>query len=181
MIKEEIKYKLENTEMTLQQIADNLKCGYKLVYNVWRKYPLDWRRNRKVNNYRKSKTGYKNPMKDKTGVEHHNYKGIVGDNKGYLMMLKPSWYTGRKGSKHVFVHTVVICEHNGLTELPKNMSVHHCDKNPHNNDISNLIGLPMNWHSKLHVYLRSLGGATTISKESTAKWLEMQGVDNILL
>ena len=31
-------------------------------------------------------------------------KGIVADGKGYLMILKPSWYTGRKGCKHIFYH-----------------------------------------------------------------------------
>ena len=68
-----------------------------------------------------------------------------------------------------FLHHLVMCEHLGITEIPRGYCVHHCDFNPHNNDIGNLVLLTVGEHSALH---QALAGATTISKESTAKWLE---------
>lgn len=168
-----IKYLYENTDLTLQQIADTL--GLKLTY-VWKKvkqnYSSEYRKTRKVNSYRKSKQGDKNPMFNKFRESHHNYIGDVSDGKGYLMRLKPDWYTGRKGCKHVFSHHVVVCEHLGMTQIPRGWCVHHCDENPHNNDFDNLVLLTMSDHRKLHRYLE---GATTISKESTLKWVETYG------
>lgn len=165
----DIRYYYENTDLTLQEIANTLSLSYKVVWSyVAKNYCPEYRRIRKVGNYRKSKLGDLNPMKNKTAALHHNYIGIVGDNKGYLMMMKPTWYTGRKNSKHVFVHSVVMAQHLGITEIPQGYCVHHCDCNPHNNDISNLIMLTMAEHTALHSWV----GATTISKESTAKWLE---------
>ena len=167
-----IKKLIEETDLTLEQIAKQLGLGYKRVYNVWRTYPKDYRTNRKTLNYRRSKLGVNNPMTGKTGEQHHTYKGVVGDGYGYLMVLKPEWYTGRKGSKHVFQHSVVVCEHLGLTAIPKGWCVHHCDINPHNNNFDNLVLLTTSDHARLH---RSLAGATTISKESTLKWVETHG------
>jgi hypothetical protein len=168
-----INYLYENTDLTLQQIADTL--GLKLTY-VWKyvknTYSSSYRKARKVNSYSKSKIGDKNPMSGKTSEKHHNYIGDISDGKGYLMRIKPEWYTGRAGSKHIFVHHIVICEHLGIYSIPKGWVVHHCDFNPHNNDISNLVLLKMGDHMKLHRYLE---GATTISKESTLKWVETYG------
>lgn len=167
-----IKKLIEGTDLTLEQIAKQLGLSYKRVYNVWRTYPKAYRTNRKALNYQRSKLGVNNPMTGKTGEQHPNYKGVVGDNKGYLMVLKPKWYTGRKSSKHVFQHSVVVCEYLGLTEIPKGWCVHHCDMNPHNNNFDNLVLLTISDHQRLH---QSLAGATTISKESTLKWVETHG------
>lgn len=165
-----IKYYLENTELTLQQIADHLGKTYAAVQKYSSdNYTKEQRLSRKSNSYRKSKLGKANPMFEKCGDKHHNFVGIVGDAKGYLMVLKPEWYTGRKGSKHVFAHSVVMCEHLGITEIPPKHCVHHCDKNPHNNSIDNLLMMSLAEHTAWHF---SVEGATTISKESTAKWLE---------
>jgi len=168
-----IKYLYENTDLTLQQIADHLKL--KLTY-VWKKvhdnYSSQYRQERKRNSYRKSKLGASNPMTGKTGSQHHNFIGDVSDGKGYLMRLRPGWYTGRSGSKHIFVHHIIVCESLGITKIPKGFCVHHCDFNPHNNKFSNLVLLTMGDHMRLHRYL---AGATTISKESTLKWVETYG------
>lgn len=165
----DIRYYYENTDLTLQEIANKLTLSYKVVWTwVAKNYSSEFRRVRKSGSYRKSKLGDLNPMKNKTAALHHNYIGVVGDNKGYLLMLKPEWYTGRKGSKHVFVHSVVMASSLGISEIPAGYCVHHCDENPHNNDIGNLIMLTMGEHAALHSWV----GATTISKESTAKWLE---------
>lgn len=172
----DIKTLYEETDLTLQQIADHLGTSYKKVWAyVKRNYTPEHRRQRKVGNYRRSKLGDKNPMHGKVGELHHRYVGVVGDSKGYLMCLKPEWYTGRKGSKHVFLHHVVMCEALGITEIPRGYCVHHCDFNPHNNSIDNLLMMTVGEHSALHT---ALGGVTTISKESTAKWLEARRVGN---
>lgn len=169
----DIKFYYENTSLTLQEIAT--KLGMKLT-QVWKytkhNYSSEYRRNRKVQNYRNSKQGSKNPMFGKTVEQHHNYLGIVSDNKGYWMQLKPEWYVGRKRSKHVFVHHVVVCEGLGLTAIPKGWCVHHCDFNPENNNFENLVLITVSDHNRLH---RFLAGATTISKESTLKWVEACG------
>jgi hypothetical protein len=157
----DINYAIENTELTLQQIADQCGSTYKRVYNVWKKYPAAYRKARKARNYSRAMQGNTRGSRD----EHK----LVNDSKGYLLVRKPDWYTGRKRSSHVFQHSAVCCEGLGITEVPAGSVVHHCDENPHNNEFSNLVMLTMAEHSALH---GSLKGATTISKESTLKWVE---------
>lgn len=137
--------------LTLQEIADKVGTtyGYVQAY-VSTNYPEELRKLRKSLTYQRSKLGINNPMLGKTGTDHHNFKGEVRDGKGYLITLKPDWYTGRKGSKHVFVHHVVMCELLGLTELPAGFVVHHIDHNPLNNKPSNLALMTKEAHSHLH-------------------------------
>ena len=111
-------------------------------------------------------------MSNYKGYKHHSYKGVVADGRGYWMVLKPEWYTGRKKSKHVFVHHIVMCAALNLTEIPKGWVVHHCDENPENNVFDNLVLMTITDHGRLH---KTLEGATTISKESTLKWVEAHG------
>ncbi|ACE75785.1 P45 [Xanthomonas phage phiL7] len=165
----DIKHYYENTTLTMDQIAQRLGTNRLRVHNyVKRNYTADYRSNRKRGCYRRSKLGDLNPMQGRCAEDHPHFKGVVDDGKGYLLVLKPEWYTGRKGSKHVFQHQVVMCEHLGITAMPKGYVVHHCDENPHNNNIDNLVMMTMAEHAALH----SWTGATTISQESTAKWLE---------
>lgn len=169
----DIKFYYEETSMTIQQIANKLGIKLNKVWKYTKKnYSKEYRKNRKVKNYCSSKMGDKNPMFGKLAAAHHNFVGTVSDNKGYWMQLKPDWFTGRAHSKHVFVHHVVVCESMGLTEIPKGWNVHHCDHNPENNHFDNLVLITMGDHMKLHWVLK---GATTISKESTLKWVETHG------
>jgi len=169
----DIKFYYEETSMSLQQIADKLGIGLNKVWKFSKQnYSKEYRKNRKVKNYRSSKLGDKNPMFGKFAEAHHYFVGIVSDTKGYWMQLKPAWFTGRPHSKHVFVHHVVVCENLGLTEIPRGWNVHHCDHNPENNSFDNLVLMTLSDHMKLHA---SLKGATTISKESTLKWVEAHG------
>lgn len=141
----------ENTMTSLQDICKEAKIEYwemqKILKDNFSQYDID---RRKSKMYAKSKMGYNNPMKGKCKENHHNYKGIIDDGNGYSMILKPDWYTGRKNSKHIFLHHAVICEHLGITEIPKGFCVHHIDGNKKNNDISNLCLLSMGAHTKLH-------------------------------
>ena len=169
----DIKFYYENTDMTQQQIANKLGVPWKRVSNYIKdNYSSAHRKARKARTYRNSKLGNNNPMFGKSGEQHHNYVGTVSDSKGYLMVLKPEWYTGRTSSKHVFVHHIVVCENMGITAIPKGWCVHHVDTNPHNNDFENLVLCTMADHQRIH---RHFEGATTISKESTLKWVETHG------
>ena len=168
-----IKNLYENTDLTQQEIADRLGVHWKKVFKyIKENYTESYRKERKAKCYRKSKLGDKNPMQGLKGSKHHNFIGEVSDNKGYLMVLKPDWYTGRKKSKHVFSHHISVCAGLGITEIPKGWVVHHCDENTYNNAFDNLVLMTVADHAKLHA---SLKGATTISKESTLKWVETFG------
>jgi hypothetical protein len=137
--------------LTLGEIALVLDLSYSTVFRyVKRTYSKEIRDMRKKLCYSYSKLGGKNPMTGKYSELHHNYKGIISDGKGYLMALKPDWYTGRKGCKHVFVHHLVICKALGLTEIPAGFCVHHIDKDPTNNDLSNLQLMTLAAHTRLH-------------------------------
>lgn len=168
-----IKHLYENTELTLQQIADKLSIPFDRVFKyVKRNYSREHRLERKRKCYRNSRLGDKNPAFGKKGAECGHYVGSVSDCKGYYMRVKPDWYTGRKGSRHVFEHSIVVCENLGLMEIPPGWVVHHCDENKINNSFDNLVLIKMGEHTKLHAFL---SGATTISKESTLKWVETYG------
>jgi len=152
------------TAMTLQQISDTVGVGYHGIHSlIKRSFTSEHRKTRKIVNYAASKIGELNPMSGKFGSLHHGFIGDIGDGYGYIMVLKPVWYTGRAGSKHVFKHSVVMCQALGITEVPAGFVIHHIDNNPHNNEISNLCLLTTSAHGKLHSRLK---GATTISKES---------------
>lgn len=169
----DIKFLFENTDFTQKQIANKLGLTERQVYKQIKKlYSSEYRKQRKVQCYRNSKLGHKNPMFGKFYEEHPKYVGIISDNKGYWMQLKPDWYTGRKKSKHVFTHHIVVCENLGITEIPSGWHVHHVDGNPQNNSFKNLVLLMAGDHQRLHHYLE---GVTTISKESTLKWVEVHG------
>lgn len=169
----DIKFLYENTEKTLDDIAKELNIGYKSVWNYVRKnYSIENRNARKRVSYRNSKLGDKNPCKGKFGSLVHNYVGIVSDNKGYWMQLKPEWYSGRKNSRHVFVHHIVICENLGITEIPKGWVVHHCDLRTENNDFSNLVLLTMSDHSRIHQLLKK---NIFYSKEDVLNWVDLNG------
>lgn len=163
----------ETTELTVKEISDKLEVPYIRVFKwIHSTYTKEFIKERKSKCYRNSKLGDKNPMSGMVADKHHNFVGEVSDNKGYLMVLKPDWYTGRKGSKHVFSHSVSACVGLGITEIPKGWVVHHCDFDRYNNNFNNLVVLTMGDHTRLH---RWLEGATTISKESTLKWVEAHG------
>lgn len=167
----------ETTNLTQREIAARLGIGGKRVWSYCqRHYTKQYRDARHRKLLALSKQGAANPMWGKVGDAHHNYVGLVSDNKGYWMVLKPSWYTGRTGSKHVFAHSVAASIGLGVSQIPRGWCVHHCDENPANNAFDNLVVLRLGDHQKVHAYVRSLEGVSTISKESTLKWAEAQGL-----
>ena len=131
----DIKTLYENTDLTNQQIADTLGISWQRVYKyICRHYTKEFRVKRKSNSYRISKLGNKNPMYGKKGEYNP-----VSDKKGYLMVLKPDWYTGRKNSRHIFEHHYVVCKSLGISEIPRGWCVHHCNRCKTDNRIDNLI------------------------------------------
>lgn len=157
-----IKELYETTELTLQQIADSVEgATYKIVWSrVHRWYAKDIRDNRKRICYRNSKLGDKNPMFGKMLADHHNYIDECSDGYGYLTIVKPEWYTGRRGSKRVFKHSIVMCEHLGISEIPQGFVIHHIDYDRVNNDLINLALMTISAHTRLH----QLERATTREK-----------------
>ena len=149
--------------MTTEEIA--AACGSTgSAIRIWaiKNYSPEYRKERKKECYRRSKLGNKNPMYGKYREDHPNYKGRVSDGKGYMLVLKPDWYTGRSGSKHIFEHHAVYCEHHGLTEIDTSKyAIHHIDGDKLNNNIENLMMLTHSDHSKLHNSLQNISNKSS--------------------
>jgi len=141
-----------DTDIPMHRLCNEVKLEYYVVLEVIKNNFTEEEINaRKSKLYRYSKLGNKNPMKGCFGDKNPNWiGGVVSDGQGYLMVKKPEWYTGRKGSDYIFQHSVVMCEALGITEIPKGFAVHHIDHNPLNNDINNLALVQMGAHSRLH-------------------------------
>ena len=154
----------EFTDTSMHDIAIISKLkDYKVQYILRQHFTEEFISKRKARLYRNSKLGDKNPMKGKVGDKNPFYKGIIEDGKGYNIVLKPEWYTGRVGSRHVFLHHVVMAEALGLTEIPKGFVVHHIDGNKKNNDINNLALVNLSGHCRWHSIIKNImQGAETI-------------------
>ncbi len=153
-----------NTHIRMEEICKETKLLNFVVQDIIkRNFTQEEIDARKHQIYRDSKLGDKNPMNGKFGDKHHNYKGIIDDGNGYLMILKPEWYTGRKEHTYVYYHHIVFCEASGLSEIPKGFVIHHIDFNPKNNDISNLALMSISAHAKLHNQIRNLSKVQRLS------------------
>ena len=158
---EKIKELYETTELPIEEIAKQVNLPMWKTFDwIAKTYSKEVRRERKKKVYSNSKVGEFNPMFGKFEEKHHNFIGAVSDGKGYLMRVKPEWYTGRVGCKHVFVHHLVMCEALGLTEIPSGFCVHHIDGDKKNNALTNLALLTTSAHTRLH----QLERATTSRK-----------------
>jgi hypothetical protein len=152
-------YRSLKNEMTMEKIAVALETTLHNISHVLRanmsKAELA---TIKAVKYSASKTGNKNPMKDKFREQHHNWQGECSDCKGYLTIL----FNG----KRVFVHQAVMMEHLGILQLPENMAVHHIDNNPLNNALDNLALTTGIGHRTLH-YLQAQDSLVLKSRKST--------------
>ena len=156
----------ESTYKTQKEIGElaGVSGPYISVWSIAR-YDKEFLRTRKSECYRQSKLGAKNPMTGKHKEKHPTYKGIIDDGKGYKLILKPDWFTSRKGSKHVYYHQVVYCLDRGLTGIPDGMCIHHIDEDKLNNAKSNLIMLTKKDHSRLHQQLKRIKNISSYEEE----------------
>lgn len=144
---EEVKQAFQEN-WTMQEVEEKLGVSYELITKIWKIfYTPTERKERKRKMYQKAKLGPKNPRYGKPCI---NKKDDVDDGNGYSITWKPAWYTGRKGSKYVFDHQLVICEALGITEIPKGFVVHHIDGDKKNNSLNNLALLSVGAHTRLH-------------------------------
>ena len=152
------------TNMRMEDICVEVKLPNYIVQDIIHQhFSQEFIDKRKSKLYRNSKLGDKNPMTGKFGELHHGYKGVIDDGNGYLMMLKPDWYTGRKAHTYVFLHHIVFCQHSGLTEIPKGFVVHHIDFDKKNNDISNLALMTVAAHARLHAQVNRISKVQRLS------------------
>lgn len=150
----QIRVLYETTNLSVNQIEKKLHkrdvMGY--IIDNYSKSDRDARHLRLLS---EQKFGSGNPMYRKFNAEHPNFKELVSDGKGYMMIVKPDWYTGRAGCKHIFYHHYIMCMYLGLSEIPAGMVVHHIDFDKTNNDIKNLALMTNEAHSKLHSMLKN--------------------------
>lgn len=144
-----IKTLYETTNLSVNQIEKRLHKRDVMGYII-DNYSKDYRDSRHKRLLSEQKIGDGNPMYRKFGETHPNYKELVSDGKGYIMILKPDWYTGRPGCKHIYYHHYVMCMYLGISEIPSGMVVHHIDFDKTNNDIKNLALMTNEGHMKLH-------------------------------
>lgn len=151
----QIKELYETTDFSINKIERIIGKRDVMGYII-DNYSKEYRETRHKELLSKQKLGDKNPMKDKYGKQRPNYKGIISDGRGYLMILKPDWYTGRKGCKHIYYHHYVWCLEMGWTEIPKGYVIHHIDFDKTNNNINNLALMTNEAHTRLHQIIRKL-------------------------
>lgn len=169
---------LSSEKPTLKEVATTLSITFHTAQEMVRQgVPEEKLKEEQALRYSRSKIGSKNPMRGKTAANHHNFKGrLFCDPEGYVLVLKPDWYTGRPGSKHIYEHQTVMAQMLGLTEVPENMAVHHIDEDKTNNSPDNLALVTPEAHRLLHARspLRKLSlwelhrSGTSKSKPTTA-------------
>jgi len=155
-LKPEICRLFKESELTLQQITDYVGGTPKHTQNVIGKnFSRKERIVRKKKNYSRSRIGKNNPMYGKKGKNSPSYKTGKCVRKGKrTLVLKPDWYTGRKGSNYIYEHSYIYCLWNLLTEIPAGYCIHHKDQIKNNNDITNLQMMTLGDHVRLHARLK---------------------------
>lgn len=163
---------------TIKEVAKEMRVTFHTAQEMVRRLlsPEQFQEEKALR-WSRAKAGDKNPMTGKSGEKHHNFKGrLFCDPHGYVLILKPEWYTGREGSKHIYEHSAVMAKMLGMTEVPEGMVVHHIDEDRTNNSPDNLALVTHAAHRILHARspLRKLSlwelhrSGTSKSKPTTA-------------
>jgi len=152
MIKKVMGVYLGEDKPTLEQTVELCNSSHhvvsRIVSQALTKEEYDYEKKLR---YSRSKLGDKNPMLGKMREQHHSYKGVISDGKGYSIALRPSWYTGR-ASKHIFYHHIVMCEALGITRIPEGFHVHHINGIKTDNRIENLALVSKSGHAEIHQF-----------------------------
>ena len=117
-----------------------------------------------------SQLGTSNTMSERYGISHPRYVSVSKDGHGYLTVRTPRWWNADKKADRTFLHHFIYCTHNMLDRVPEGYVIHHVDCDKSNNSIRNLLLCTASQHSLIHAQLKQ--NITTISKESTPKWVE---------
>ncbi len=137
-----------NSDIAKNKICKLVGTSYYPLERVWNFYfSPEERKERKTRLYRLSKEADKNPRYGKPTMRPVEN---VDDGNGYIIKWKPEWWTGRKGSKYIFEHQLVMCEYLGLTEMPKDFVEHHINGDRKDNSLDNLALMSKSAHGKLH-------------------------------
>lgn len=136
-------YLEDDRKLGYQAIADELGTRYANVLYIVNHY-VDGERKRIERSLRMShsKLGNKNPMSGKTGEQHPNFKGLIGDGHGYVQR--------KVNGKYQLEHRLVMAQALGLETLPSWLDVHHIDEDKQNNSLDNLALVTPSGHGKLH-------------------------------
>ena len=99
----------------------------------------------------KKKMGGKRPnyIPWNKGLTKKDNKRIKGGRKSKGAFLANGYLKRFINGKHILVSHMVWSKNNGIP-VPKNCCVHHIDMNKLNNNISNLVLLPNDFHIKAH-------------------------------
>ena len=173
---QQIKELLENTELSHAHIAARVGVHQTTVSNYARaNYSPEYCKARACRSRSNCKRGDLNPLWGRRGEAGVNYRGGVTHMRGYVMLLRPGWYTGRGsgrgGVQYVEEHRLVVCQQLGLSKIPDGWHVHHCDGVKDNNSFENLVLLSHADHNSLH----KTKGNALLSKEDTLKWVAERG------
>ena len=174
---QQIKELLENTELTQAQIAARVGVGTVSVskYSI-ANYSPEYRAARVSRSLSNCRRGDKHPLWGRRGEAGVNYRGGVTHRRGYVLLLRPGWYTGmgsgRGGVQYVEEHRLVVCQQLGLSKIPDGWHVHHCDGTRHNNSFDNLVLLLKADHTLLH---NTLGDGPPLSKDAALRWVAENG------
>lgn len=148
----EIKLKelIETTNTAISAIGKQLGLSHSTTHRwVANNYTIEYRKQRSSQCYsdRSKKAKY---FVGLTRDKHYKYKEKTYTIDGYVLILKPEWYTARKSQYRAYEHHIVYCFANGLKEIPKGYCVHHIDFNKTNNTLDNLRLMTHSEHGKLH-------------------------------
>lgn len=148
----------KESSLTTQQIADLLGGTYKHTGNVIAKnFSRSERTSKKKQNYSRSKLGENNPQFGKFREQAAGWKGgKMRDSHGYKMVLKPKWYTARKGYNYIYEHHFVFCTANNITQIPAGYCLHHINFDIDCNEIRNLKLMTMSEHSIYHNWIKAM-------------------------
>lgn len=148
---------LFHSDLGVQAIMQKYSRDYYTIKKIWlTSYNEGQFKARTSRLCRLHKLGEKNPMKGKTGMQHHNAIEKEINHNGYVMVFAPDWYSGQRDGNKVYEHILVYCEHNGYAFLPKGMVVHHLDENKQNNHPDNLILVSIQDHRRLHAWINKV-------------------------
>lgn len=139
---------LSEYKPTIKELALDFETSYSTVQHaVSTSLTPERYKAEKALRYSRSKAGNKNPMKGKSGSQHHNYIGDITDKDGHLQR--------KIAGRYVLVHRMVVAQALGLDQLPDWAIVHHIDENKRNNSLDNLALVTRVGHAWLHQGVRS--------------------------